>query len=147
MVDTTTPPEERGDGYVRHGGLAFRIVSESPVLRIERTGAPELPHLKAHALAIVAEAHRRHASLLLIDERGIDGYVADRLEALLLYRDIAREAQAKGLADRPLRIAMLSPPQGDSEREVFARNATGVGFDMAYFEDESDALLWLGLEP
>lgn len=135
------------DAEVRHGTLAFRVVPDSRVLRVVRTGLPDPPALKAHCLAIVAEAHRRGASALLVDERGMGGYMAQGLESLLVYREIAREAQAAGLADRPLRIAVVSPAQDATDHDYLAQNAMGVGFDMAYFEDEGDALAWLGITP
>lgn len=132
---------------MQHGRLAFEVVAEVPVLRVVRTGSPDPPHLKAHCLAIVAEAQRRRATRLLVDERGMDGWMEGGLEALLIYREIAREAQASGLADRPLRIAVLSPAQTSTDHDYLAQNATGVGFDMAYFDDEGDALAWLGVRP
>jgi hypothetical protein len=130
---------------VRHGSMAFRVVAEVPVLRVVRTGTPDPVHLKAHCLAIVAEAHRRGVRRLLVDERGMDGYMGQGLDALLVYRDITREAQARGLTDRPLRIAVLSPPQEASDHDYLAQNAVAAGFDMAYFDDEDDALIWLGV--
>lgn len=130
---------------MRHGTLAFSVVAEVPVLRIERIGVPDPSQLKAHCLAIVAEAHRRGAHRLLVDERAMDGYMEEGLDSLLVYREITREAQALGMANRSLRIAVLSVPQASSDHDFLAQGATGVGFDMAYFDDEDDALVWLGV--
>jgi hypothetical protein len=114
-------------------------------LCVFRPATPDPPHLKAHCLAIVAEAQRRRAARLLVDERGMDGWMDGGLDSLLIYREIAREAQARGLTDRPLRIAVLSPPQESTDHDYLAHNAIGVGFDMTYFDDEADALAWLGV--
>ena len=130
---------------MRHGTLEFRIVAEVPVLRVERTGAPDPPQLKAHCLAILAEAHRLGAGRLLVDERRMGGWMAAGLDSLLVYREIVREAQASGLTDLPMRIAVLTVPQASSDHDFLAHGAVGVGFDMAYFDDEDDALAWLGV--
>lgn len=130
---------------MRHGSLEFHVVAEVPVLRVERTGLPDPPQLKAHCLAIVAEAQRRGARRLLVDERGMGGWMTGGLDSLLVYREIVREAQAAGLTDAPLRIAVLSVPQADSDHDFLAHGAIGVGFEMAYFETEDDALAWLGV--
>ena len=131
--------------WVRHGGLAYRVVAEVPVLRVERAGWPDEAALMAHCLGIVEEAVRRRARLLLVDERGMDGFLEGGLGSMLLYREITREGQARGLADHMFRAAILSPPLGGSDRGVFAQSVTGVGVEMAYFEVEGDALAWLGV--
>ena len=115
------------------------------MLRVERAGWPDRLALKAHCLGIVEEAVCRRARLLLVDERGMAGFLDGGLASLLLYREITREGQARGLADHMFRAAILSPPLGGSDRSVFAQSVTGVGPDMAYFEDEGDALAWLGV--
>lgn len=130
---------------MRHGSLEFRFVAETPVLRVERTGFPDPSHLKAHCLAIVAEARRRGAHRLLVDERGMGGFMAGGLDSLLVYREIIREAQASGLTNAPMRIAVLSVPQASTDQDFLAQGAVGVGLDMAYFDDEGDALAWLGV--
>jgi ribosomal protein S18 acetylase RimI-like enzyme len=130
---------------MRHGSLEFRVVAEVPMLRFERTGTPDPSQLKAHCLAIIAEAQRRGVGRLLVDERGMDGWMAGGLDSLLVYREIVREAQAAGLTDAPLRIAVLTVPQASSDHDFLAQGAVGVGFDMAYFDDEDDALVWLGV--
>ena len=132
---------------MRHGRMAFDVVADSPVLRIERTGTPDPPHLKAHCLAIVATAQSRGARRLLVDERGMDGWMDAGLGSLVIYRDIVREAQASGFADGFLQIAVLTVPQASSDHDVLATGANGVGLEMAYFHDEVDALAWLGVSP
>ena len=138
---------EDADVWVRHGDLAYRVVAEAPVLRVERAGRPDHAGFKAHCLGIVEEAVRRRARLLLVDERGMEGFLDGGLDSLLLYREITREGQARGLADHMFRAAILSPPLGGSDRGVFAQSVTGVGVEMAYFEVEGDALAWLGVRP
>lgn len=130
---------------MRHGSLEFRVVAEAPVLRVARTGSPDPRQLKAHCLAIVAEARRRGARCLLVDERGMDGWMPGGLDSLLVYREIVREGQALGLADVAMRIAVLTVPEASSDHDFLAHGASSVGFDMAYFDDESDALAWLGV--
>lgn len=132
---------------MRHGSLEFRVVAEAPVLRVARLGMPDPSQLKAHCLAIVAEAQRRGARRLLVDERGMGGWMDGGLDALLTYREIVRDAQAAGLTDAPLRIAVLTVPQASTDHDYLAHGAVGVGFDMAYFDEEADALHWLGVAP
>lgn len=132
---------------MRHGSLEFRVVAEVPVLRVARFGDPDPPQLKAHCLAIVAEARRRGARRLLVDERGMGGWMDGGLDALLTYREIVREAQAAGLTEATLRIAVLTVPQASSDHDFLANGAAGVGFDMSYFVDEDDAMAWLGVKP
>ena len=132
---------------MRHGSLEFRVVAELPVLRIERTGMPDPWQLKAHCFAIVEEALRRGARRLLVDERGMGGWMPPGLDTLLVYREMVREAQAAGLTDVPMRIAVLTMPQNADDLHFLAQGAIGVGLDMAYFEAEEDALAWLGIQP
>jgi|JI81BgreenRNA_FD_contig_121_307780_length_934_multi_3_in_0_out_0_2 hypothetical protein len=130
---------------MQHGSLAFRVVAEVPVLRVERTGTPDPRQLKAHCFAIVEEAHRRGARRLLVDERGMDGWMPSGLDTMLVYREIVREAQSAGLTDVPMRIAVLTLSQDLEDLHFLAQGAVGVGLDMAYFEVEDDALAWLGV--
>jgi hypothetical protein len=132
---------------MRHGKMEFRVVAEVPVLRIERTGQPDVSQLKAHCLAIVAEAQRRGSRVLLVDERGMTGWMQDGLDSLLVYREIVREAQAAGLTDASLRIGVLTVPQASADHDLLATGAVGIGLEMAYFDDEDDALVWLGFQP
>lgn len=132
---------------MQHGSLEFRVVAEVPVLRVERTGTPDPSQLKAHCFAIVEEAHRRGARRLLVDERGMGGWMPGGLDTLLVYREIVREAQSTGLTDVPIRIAVLTLPQDAGDQPFLAQGAVAVGIDMAYFDVEDDALAWLGVRP
>ena len=91
---------EDADVWVRHGDLAYRVVAEAPVLRVERAGRPDHAGFKAHCLGIVEEAVRRRARLLLVDERGMEGFLDGGLDSLLLYREITRANTARA---RPMR--------------------------------------------
>ena len=130
-------------GTVRHGRLAYRVVVERPLLRLERLGHPDPGQLKHHCFAMLAEAHGRGAHALLIDERYMAGFMPEGLDSLLVYREIVREAQGRGLADRPLRIAVVSPREASADHRYLAHAANGVGFEIAYFDTESDAVAWL----